>query len=64
MRSPRWWWPVHLHLKLALEGEGDGGRGVGLQVGRRDLNLGQLLPGTMAPGKFLDFIYFLSCPRE
>lgn len=26
----------------------DGGRGVGLQVGRRDLNLGQLLPGTMA----------------
>ena len=33
-------------------------RGGRLQVGRRDLNLGQLLPGTMAPGKFLDFIYF------
>lgn len=44
--------------------ERGGERGVGLQVGGRDLSLGQLLPGTMAPGKRLDVIYLLSCTGE
>ena len=35
---------------FALEGKG-GERGAGLQAGRHDLSLGQLLPGTVAPGK-------------